>query len=66
MAWPKTRDLYRHQERLEACARRLALPTSVVRGRLSDLRREAATQHYLALCPHSEYFNVTGIGHVVA
>jgi non-heme chloroperoxidase len=60
------RDLQRRQERLEACARKLALPTLLVRGGLSDLLSEAGAQHFLALCPHSEYVNVTSAGHMVA
>ena len=54
------------QERLEACARRLRLPTLLVRGGLSDLLSEAGAQSFLALCPHSEYVNVAGAAHMVA
>lgn len=61
-----TRDLGRRQQRLEACARRLALPTLLVRGGLSDVLSEAGAQHFLALCPHSEYVNVSSAGHMVA
>lgn len=60
------RDLGRRQERLEACARRLTLPTLLVRGGLSDVLSEEGAQHFLALCPHSEYVNVTNAGHMVA
>ena len=60
------RDLGRRQQRLEACARRLTLPTLLVRGGLSDVLSEAGAQHFLALCPHSEYVNVTNAGHMVA
>ncbi|CAM3503777.1 alpha/beta hydrolase [Polaromonas hydrogenivorans] len=61
-----TRDLERRQKRLEACARALTLPTLLVRGGLSDVLSEAGAQHFLALCPHSEYVNVTSAGHMVA
>jgi pimeloyl-ACP methyl ester carboxylesterase len=61
-----TRDLERRQERLEACARALAVPTLLVRGGLSDLLSEEGAQHFLALCPHSEYVNVPSAGHMVA
>lgn len=61
-----TRDLQRRQQRLEACARHLALPTLLVRGGLSDVLSEAGAQHFLDLCPHSEYVNVTNAGHMVA
>ena len=60
------RDLGRRQQRLEACARRLTLPTLLVRGGLSDVLSEAGAQHFLDLCPHSEYVNVTNAGHMVA
>ena len=61
-----TRDLGRREQRLEACARRLTLPTLLVRGGLSDVLSEAGAQHFLTLCPHSEYVNVTNAGHMVA
>lgn len=61
-----TRDLEQRHERLEACARRLTLPTLLVRGGQSDVLSEAGAQHFLALCPHSEYVNVTSAGHMVA
>lgn len=61
-----TRDLQRRQERLEGCARALAVPTLLVRGGLSDVLSEEGAQHFLALCPHSEYVNVTSAGHMVA
>lgn len=54
------------RERLEACSRQLQLPTLLVRGGLSDLLSEAGAQAFLDLCPHSEYVNVTGAGHMVA
>jgi pimeloyl-ACP methyl ester carboxylesterase len=56
----------RRQQRLEACARRLALPTLLMRGGLSDVLSEDGAQHFLALCEHSEYVNVTSAGHMVA
>lgn len=60
------RDLSHRSERLEACSSRLRLPTLLVRGGLSDLLSEAGAQAFLKLCPHSEYVNVTGAGHMVA
>jgi pimeloyl-ACP methyl ester carboxylesterase len=61
-----TLDLERREQRLEACARRLALPTLLVRGGLSDVLSEAGAQHFLALCPHSKYVNISSAGHMVA
>ena len=60
------RDLEKRRERLEACSRRLTLPTLLVRGGLSDVLSEAGAQEFLKLCPHSEYVNVTGAAHMVA
>ena len=60
------RDLEKRRDRLEACARNLALPTLLVRGGLSDVLSEAGAQEFLKLCPHSEYVNVSGAAHMVA
>jgi len=45
-----TRDLDKRQQRLEACARRLKLPTLPVRGGLSDVLSEEGAAPLL-LCP---------------
>jgi len=67
---PKTRtqspNLGDREARLQECARNLTLPTQLVRGGLSDLISEEGAQSFLELCPHSEYVNVTGAGHMVA
>ncbi len=67
---PRFRDVSREldlrRQRLEACARRLTLPTLLVRGGLSDVLTEAGAQEFLRLCPHAEYVNVTGAAHMVA
>src|SRR5690606_37355179 len=60
------RDLQRRQQRLEECARRLALPALLVRGGLSDVLSEEGAQQFLALCPQCDYVNVTNAGHMVA
>lgn len=60
------RDLPARRQRLEACARRLTLPTLLVRGGLSDVLSEEGAQGFLALCKHSEYVNVANAGHMVA
>ncbi len=59
-------DLTTRQMRFEACARNLKLPTLLVRGGLSDLLSEDGARDFLTICPHSEYVNVTGAGHMVA
>lgn len=60
------RELDKRQERLEACSRALRLPTLLVRGGLSDVLSEEGAAEFLALCPHAEYANITGAGHMVA
>jgi pimeloyl-ACP methyl ester carboxylesterase len=60
------RDLARREQRLAACARQLTSPTLLVRGGLSDVLSEEGAQEFLAMCPNSEYVNVSGAGHMVA
>jgi non-heme chloroperoxidase len=60
------RNLEQRTERLEECARRLSLPTLLVRGGLSDILSGEGAQSFLELCPSAEYVNVTGAGHMVA
>jgi len=60
------RDLEKRRERLEACSRRLLLPTLLVRGGQSDVLSEEGAKEFLELCRHSEYVNVTGAAHMVA
>jgi non-heme chloroperoxidase len=59
-------EIEQRQTRLETCSENLRLPTLLVRGGLSDVLSEAGAEHFLDLCPHSEYVNVTGAGHMVA
>lgn len=61
--WDHMKQRY---ERLSACARRLTVPTLLVRGASSDVVSEAGAQQFLELCPHAEYINVTQAGHMVA
>ena len=63
---PSRHDLHKRHERLEACSRNLTLPTLLVRGGLSDVLSEAGAQEFLQLCPHAQYVNVSGAGHMVA
>lgn len=53
-------------ERLDLAARNLTCPVLLVRGRLSDLLSEENAKHFLELCPHAEYVDVAGAGHMVA
>jgi pimeloyl-ACP methyl ester carboxylesterase len=61
----RANDVMNH-ERLEAAARRLTVPTLLVRGRMSDLLSEEGAREMLALAPHAEYADVAGAGHMVA
>jgi len=60
------RDMEQRQERLEACAKGLTLPTLLVRGGMSDVLTEQGAQDFLTLCAHAEYVNVPGAAHMVA
>lgn len=60
------RDMDKRTERLIACAAQVKLPALLVRGGLSDVLSEEGAQHFLQLCPHSEYVNITGAAHMVA
>ena len=62
----RPRDLHRRQERLSACARRVNIPTLLVRGGTSDVVTEAGVRDFLGLCPHAEYVNIAQAGHMVA
>ncbi len=59
-------DLEVMYQRQAACARKLTLPTLLVRGGLSDVLSEEGAQSFLELCPHASYVNVTGASHMVA
>jgi non-heme chloroperoxidase len=54
------------EERFAACARRLSLPTLLVRGGLSDVLSEEGARSFLEFCPHAEFVNVEGAAHMVA
>ena len=60
------RDLERREARLEACARKLTLPTLLVRGGLSDVLSEEGARSFLEMYPKSEYVNISNAGHMVA
>jgi pimeloyl-ACP methyl ester carboxylesterase len=52
--------------RLEAAAKNLSCPVLIVRGKLSDLLSEQDAQAFREMCPHAEYVDVAGAGHMVA
>jgi len=53
-------------DRLRAAARKLRVPTLLVRGKLSDLLSEDGAQDFLSLVPHARFADVSGAGHMVA
>ena len=57
---------YRNEDRLEAGARSLTVPTLIVRGRSSDVLSEEGVRHLQALIPHAQAADVAGAGHMVA
>jgi pimeloyl-ACP methyl ester carboxylesterase len=57
---------YRNEDRLEAGARSLTIPTLIVRGRSSDVLSEEGVRHLQALIPHAQAADVAGAGHMVA
>jgi pimeloyl-ACP methyl ester carboxylesterase len=54
------------QHRYEASARRLSIPTLVVRGGISDVLSEEGLDHFREICPHAEVVNVAKAGHMIA
>ncbi len=63
---PTGKASYTDELRLSDAARRVTVPTLLVRGRESDVLTEDGAQHLLALIPHAEYVDVSGAGHMVA
>ena len=57
--------LVRH-ERLCAAARRVTIPTMMVRGRMSDIVSDESVRELQELIPHAEIVDVAGAGHMVA
>jgi len=56
----------RHHDELEKIARRLTLPTMLVRGRLSDLVTQAEVDDFLDMVPHARYTDVENAAHMIA
>ena len=53
-------------DRLAAAARRVDVPTLLVRGRMSDIVSEDGVRELRQLIPHAEVVDVAGAGHMVA
>ncbi len=59
-------ETHRLVERMCDAARRVRVPTLLVRGTLSDVVSEEAAQEFLSLLPTAEFFDVPGASHMVA
>lgn len=53
-------------DRMAAAARRVAVPTLLVRGGASDVLSDDSVRDLLKLVPHAEVADVAGAGHMVA
>lgn len=53
-------------EGLREAARRLTIPTLLIRGRLSDLLSPEGAKDFLTLAPHAEFVDIAGADHMVA
>lgn len=53
------------QNRLEAAARSLQVPTLLIRGANSNIVTDVEARHFLSLCPSAEYVTVSNAGHMV-
>jgi non-heme chloroperoxidase len=59
-------DPSQRMDALLDAARRLTVPTLVVRGGMSDVVSEEGVREFLELVPHAEYVNVADAAHMVA
>jgi len=56
----------RHHDELELMARRITMPTMLIRGRLSDLVTEDEVVAFREMVPHARYVDVKGAAHMIA
>lgn len=66
LAGPPRSSHESYPERMDAAARSLAVPTLLVRGRMSEIVSEEGVRHFLELVPHAEYVDVEDASHMVA
>lgn len=62
----RVREYPTRHARMAAAARRLRLPTLLVRGGRSDVLSEEGAQEFLAMVPHAEYVVIPQAGHMIA
>ena len=55
-----------HEDYLEAAARRLEVPTLLIRGGRSRVLSREGAEHFLQIAPHAEYVDVNDADHMVA
>ncbi len=55
-----------HHDRMCAAARKITIPTMLVRGRMSDIVSDESVRELRELIPHAEVVDVAGAGHMVA
>ncbi len=56
----------RHHDELELMARRITMPTMLIRGRLSDLVTQDEVDAFLTMVPHARYVDVKDAAHMIA
>jgi pimeloyl-ACP methyl ester carboxylesterase len=59
-------NVERREAQMVAAARRLTIPTLLVRGASSELVHEAHVREFLELVPHATFVDVSGARHMVA
>ncbi len=62
----RVREYPNRYARMSAAARRLTLPTLLVRGGRSDVLSEAGAREFLEMVPQSEYVLIAEAGHMIA
>lgn len=63
---PRPPHAARSADSLREAARKVQVPTLLVRGRRSDLLSMRGVEEFLALVPHAEFADVADAGHMVA
>ena len=54
------------KERLDEAAKKLTIPTMLVRGKLSDVLSEEAAAEFREMVPHTEFVDVANAAHMIA
>jgi len=63
----ESRDAHsRYTDALRAAARRVKVPTLLIRGRESDVVSPEGVKDFLELAPHAEFVDIAGADHMVA